>query len=109
MLSTVRGEFGKIVVLLHPMLGDNCWYNIFIRITEGETQPSTSKVLAMSAIMPRLVGMDSLVTLRVVDIVSDCESHSRPSALGCGDECKPVRPLTGSFSLRLDSIDWVTA
>ena len=42
-----------------------------------------SKVLAISLIIPRLVGVKLDLTLSAVDIVSVSEFHSNPRAFGC--------------------------
>ena len=49
---------------------------------DGAIHPSTSKVLAISAIMTRLVGVKLGLMLSEVDIVSVCEFHSTPNAFG---------------------------
>ena len=46
----------------------------------GAIRPKTSNVLAMSEMMPRLVGAKLEVRPNDVDIVSDSESHSMPKA-----------------------------
>ena len=57
---------------------------------QGDIHHKTSNVLAMSAIMTLLVGMKLVDRFRAVDMVSATLSHSRPKALGCGEEYPSV-------------------
>ena len=63
-----------------------------------------SKVLAMSEITPRLVGVKVGDAPMEIDNVSSQEFQATPNAFGCCEECSSVRSLTGSFSLSSLSI-----
>ena len=74
----------------------------------GEIHPRISNVLAISLIIPLLVGLKFGFTFKDVDMVSDMESHSNPNAFGCGESEQLDKVCMGSFSLNIGSIAWAT-